>query len=292
MRLTLCIGLWLLLGLAQAQVEVVDDTGRVVRLDTPARRIVALAPHLTELLFAAGAGDALVGVSDYSNYPPRAQGLPSLGSYQRIDLEALLAAAPDLVVVWGEGNGAAQIDHLRDLGLPVYVNQPHDLAGIAQTLRRLGRLTGTETLADAQADAFLARLRALESRYATRPPLRLFYQIWDNPLMSIGNDALVAQVFPLCGAINIFADLGGGAPMVSREAVLVADPEVILASGMAEERPEWLDAWRDWPELNAVSHHRLLFIHPDLLQRPTPRLLDGAEQLCRSLEGYRQEAVP
>jgi iron complex transport system substrate-binding protein len=274
-------------GLALAEIAVVDDTGAVVRLSRPAQRIVTLAPHLAETLFAAGAGGRLVGTVDYSDYPEAARSAPRVGGYSRIDLETVIALEPDLIVAWQTGNAAADVDALRGFGFPVYVSQPDRLEDVAGEIERLGRLAGSSEAADAAARQLGARLAALRGRYGERPVVRAFYQIWKQPLSTVGGRQIISSIIRLCGGENVFGGLQTIAPVISVEAVLAADPEAIVASGMDEARPEWLDDWKRWPALTAVARDNLFFIPPDLIQRHTPRLLDGAEQLCEHLETAR-----
>lgn len=269
------------------ELRVTDDAGRAVVLAQPARRIVSLAPHVTEMLFAAGAGGKIVGAVEYSDYPPAARAIARVGSYNRLDIERLLVLKPDLVVGWAEGNTSADLERLDKLGIMLYATNPHRLEDVARDIERLGRLAGSEPEAKRAAQAFRARRAALQQRYGGRPPLRLFYQIWNQPLMTVNGEHVISDVMRLCGGVNVFADLKTLAPAINIEAVLDANPEAIVASGMAEERPEWLDDWRRYPLLRAVQRDNLFFIPPDLLQRHTPRLLDGAEQLCRALETAR-----
>ncbi len=277
---------------AFATIDLSDDMGTPVHLDAPARRIVSLAPHVTELIYAAGAGKSLVGVVDYSDYPPEASRLPSVGSYTRADLEAIVALKPDLVIGWRSGNPPVQIDRLRALGIPVFVNESRDLAAVARTLRRIGTMAGTEAAANAAADAFEAREAALRKRYASLAPVGVFYQIWNKPLMTINGEHLISAVIRLCGGRNVFDSADLLAPKIGEESVLVANPESIVASGMGEARPEWLDTWRRWPQLRAVQQDNLFFIPPELIQRHTPRILDGATRLCEQLDQARQRRAP
>lgn len=266
---------------------VVDATGESLNLHAPAERIVALAPHVTELVYAAGAGERLVGVVEYSNFPPAAKALPRVGGYARVDLEAIAALKPDLVIAWESGNAKAALDRLRALGMAVYVTESRTLDDVARALRDIGALAGTEVAANTAADAFIRRLDTLHDSYSARPAVSVFYQIWHQPLMTINGEHLISDVIRLCGGRNVFATLPLLAPTVGEEAVLTADPEVIVASGMGEARPEWLDAWRRWPQMTAVARNNLYFIDPDLIQRHTPRILDGAAQLCRHLAHAR-----
>ncbi|MDR2507759.1 MAG: cobalamin-binding protein [Candidatus Accumulibacter sp.] len=258
-----------------------------LRLEKPARRIVTLAPHLAEMVFAAGAGDRLVGVVDYSTYPEEAKKIPRVGGYSHFDLEAIVALNPDLIVAWRSGNSPAHIEKLQKLGLPVYVSQPDQIEDIAQELLHLGALADTRTAANAEAARLRARLKALRDRYASLARVRTFYQIWKQPLTTIGGKQIISSVIRLCGGENIFDSLEPLAANVTVESVVAANPEVIIASGMDQSRPEWLDDWRRWASIAAVEQNNLFFIDPDLIQRHTPRLLDGAERLCEHLETAR-----
>ncbi|MBR0568037.1 cobalamin-binding protein [Azoarcus sp. L1K30] len=276
---------------AASTVSIRDDSGTDLTLAQPARRIVSLAPHLTELLFAAGAGSKVVGVVSYSDFPEAAKSLPHVGSYNNVDLEALIALKPDLVVAWKSGNRDAHLDRLAALGVPVYINEPRNLDDVARALESLGTLAGTDTIARAAAEQYRTRLQDLRTRYSGLSPVRTFYQVWDRPLMTINGEHLIGDVMRLCGGENVFAALPQLAPTVSVEAVLAANPEAIVASGMGDERPEWLDQWRRWPSLAAVARNNLFFIPPTLIQRHTPRILDGAARLCEQLDNARQRAA-
>ena len=275
----------------RAEIALRDDAGTELRLPAPARRIVSLAPHLTELIFAAGAGDRLVGVVDFSDHPPEAGSIARIGSFSRIDLEALAALKPDLVVGWKSGNPPAAIERLRQLGLPVYLNEPERIEDVARAIEQVGRLAATDFQAEAVASSFRTRLAELRRRHAGRPPVRVFYQVWHRPLTTVGGRQIISDLIRLCGGENVFGQLTAMAPTVGIEAVIAVDPEAIVASGMDKARPEWLDDWRRWPALSAVRRNNLFFVPPDLMQRHTPRLLDGAEQLCRHLETARQRRV-
>ena len=273
-----------LLGAARAELVFQDDSSQEVRLKAPARRIVTLAPHATELLYAAGAGDRLVGTVEYSDYPPAAKKVPRVGSYDRFDLEAISALKPDLIIAWETGNPAAQVAKLKALGLTVYSTQPNRMEDIAGQLERYGRLAGSEAVADAAAAQFRQRLERLRRDYANKPKVRVFYQIWINPLMTVGGLQIISDAIRLCGGENVFGHLAQMAPTVSIESVLAADPEAIVATGMGDARPEWLNEWNKWPRMTAVKRGNLFHINPDLMQRHTPRILEGTEQLCTDLD--------
>ena len=272
---------------ARADLVFKDDTGQEVRLKAPAKRIVALAPHLAESLYAAGAGDKLVGTVDYSDYPPEAKQVPRVGGYSRVDLEAVAALRPDLVLAWESGNNMPQVDKLKSLGLTVYVAQPNTMENVADQLERLGQLAGSEAIAKPAAARFRQRLESLRKANAGKPKVRTFYQIWKTPLMTVGGPQIISDAITLCGGENIFGHLNKMAPTVSVEAILEADPEAIIATGMGDAKPEWLKDWDKWPRLTAVKRNNLFHINPDIMQRHTPRILDGAERLCAHLDTAR-----
>ena len=283
----LLLTLLLAAGSAQAAIDITDDTGQALHLAQPAKRIVSLAPHITEMLFAAGAGNQVVGAVQYSDYPDAARKIARVGGYTSVDMEKVAALKPDLVVAWKSGNRGAHLDKLRALGIPVFINEPRRIDDVARSIAQLGKLAGTDSAGEAAAQAFRKRHAALAAKYSARPPVRIFYEAWNRPLMTINGEHLISDVIRLCGGDNVFAKLPMLAPTIDAEAVLAAMPEVIVASGMGEGRPEWLDDWRKWTKLPAVAQGNLFFIPPDQIQRHTPRILDGAERLCGQLDEAR-----
>ncbi len=282
------LALWLPAA-AFAEVSVRDDYGHALRLPRPAQRIVSLAPHLTELLFAAGAGAQVVGASEHSDYPPSAKRLPRVASATRVDLEAVLALEPDLVVAWPQAATRRAIDRLEALGLPTYRSEPRTLEEVPATIERFGTLTGNRVAARQAAQAFRREATILAARYSAREPVQVFYQVWSRPMITVNGAHLISRVINLCGGRNVFAELPLLAPEIDREAVLATDPEVIIASGAGDQRPAWLDDWRDFPQLRAVRNDQLYAMPADLLQRHTPRILEGAERLCAILESARTQ---
>ena len=276
-----------LVSSVRADIVVKDDTGQEVRLKAPAKRIITLAPHAAESLFAAGAGDKLVGTVDYSDYPPEAKKVPRVGGYSRIDLEAVAALKPDLVIAWESGNHTGQIDKLKGLGLTVFVTQPNRMEDVAGQVERYGQMAGTENTANTVASNFRKRLDSLRKTNESKAKIRVFYQIWKSPLMTVGGPQIISDAIKLCGGENVFGQLKQMAPTVSVEAVLETDPEVIVATGMGDAKPEWLCDWDKWTRMTAVKRNNLFHINPDIMQRHTPRILDGAEKLCAYLDTAR-----
>ena len=268
-----------------APITVTDDAHHTVQLPAPAQRIVSLAPHTTELLFAAGAGGKLVGVSDYSDYPEAAKHIPSVGSSIAMDIERIVALKPDLVVFWGSGNSPAQIAKLRAAGIAVFESEPREFADIAASLERLGTLAGTQTAAQGAAAAFRTRLAQLQKQYSQRPPVKVFYEIWHSPLMTLNDQHLTSKVIQLCGGENVFGKLTQLAPTVNTEAVLQAGPEAIFTGSGGKEDP--FAEWRKFPQLPAVKNGNLFTENADTMTRGTPRILDGAQALCNQLDAAR-----
>jgi iron complex transport system substrate-binding protein len=280
-----------LLGLSPAlhaaSICVVDDAQRDVCLPAPAQRIASLSPGATELVFAAGGGERVVAVVAFSDYPPEARTLPSVGSHSRLDLERLLTLQPDLAIVWGSGDSAEQMAALEDFGVPVLYLEPENPEGIALAIERLARLSASETVGRQAAERFRQGMAELTERYRDSEPVTVFYQVWNKPLMTVNDSHLIGQVIRLCGGRNVFAELPRQIPRIDIEAVLTANPQAILAGGMGEENRYWLTEWQAYPGLQAVQQGNLFFIPPSLVQRPTPRLLEGARLLCESLETSR-----
>lgn len=264
---------------AAAEIAATGADGVTVGMDEPAGRIVSLSPHLTELLFAAGAGDKVVAAVAYSDYPPAAEELPRVGDAFRLDLERIAALEPDLAVAWQSGNAREAIEKLRALGIPVLVTEIHALDDIAEQLETLGRMAGTADAARTAAARFSDRIGRLRSEYAGREPVAVFYQATARPLYTVGGRHVISEVIGLCGGRNVFADQRTLAPAVGVEAVLGRRPDVIVA-GTGENEPAPLARWRRHDTLPAVSGGHLYTVPADLMHRSTPRIADGVELLC------------
>jgi len=263
-----------------------DDERHALTLSSPAQRIVSLAPHVTELLFDIGVGNRVVGTVNRSDYPAAARAVPRISDNGRLDMERVLALQADVIVAWGGGNPPADLARLRQLGQKIFVIAPHRLDDVARHLEMLGALTGTDDAARRAAADYRRALAALREQYAARASVSVFYQVWQTPLMTVGGDQYISEAIALCGGRNIFAQLGTLAPAVSVEAVLAADPAVIIT---ASEQPAdvVLAAWRAWPQLAAVRNGQLLTLDTDELARPTPEIVHGVRRLCELIDGAR-----
>ncbi|MFA5630112.1 MAG: cobalamin-binding protein [Porticoccaceae bacterium] len=285
--LLLCMALALLAFGAMADIRLQDDLGDELVLAAPAARIVSLAPNVTETLFAIGAGQLIVGADEYSNYPREARDIPRVNNHAAANYERILALKPDLVIAWQSGNSGQIIPRLRRLGLPVFVIEPRTLEDIAGVARRFGAITGHTVEAQRLAATFEAKLAELRQTFSARTPVKVFYQIWNEPLITLNGSHLVSDVIRLCGGTNVFADAAPLVPYVNIEAVISADPQVIIASGSNDESPAWLTMWQRWPAISAVKHGHIYSVPPDLIQRHSLRIIDGAGQVCAFLDKAR-----
>jgi iron complex transport system substrate-binding protein len=267
---------------ASAAISVKDDDGNTVTLQKPAQRVISLAPHITELLFAAGGGSHVVGVVEYSDFPEAAKKIAQVGSNRELDLERIMALKPDLIVVWRHGESERQIEMVRKLGIPMFHSEPQKLDDIPDDVARLGQLMGSEAAAGRTADQLRGQLADLRKRYASRPVVRSFYQVWDQPLYTLNGRHIITDALHLCGGENIFAKLPVTAPVVSVEAVLQENPEAIFAT--AEKNYGGVSMWKTYPTLAAVRNNNLFTIDGNLLNRAGPRMIAGAAQLCEKLE--------
>ena len=286
---TLCLALALLAGgAAHAAITVVDDGGAKVTLQKPARRIISMAPHVTELLFAAGGGDRIVGAMNFSDYPEEAKKIPLVGSSSDLDIERVIALKPDLLVVWQSGNTARQLEQLRSLGIPVFQSEPQKLDQVADSLVRLGQLMGTDAAAQAAASQFRAKIAALAARYGKRPAVKVFYQLWDKPLYTLNGQQIVSDAIRLCGGDNVFGALKVKAPEVSVEAVMQADPEAIFGGDQHDRADAGLNIWKPYKGMLAVRRGNLFTLGGELLTRAGPRMVLGVADMCEKLELARQ----
>jgi iron complex transport system substrate-binding protein len=276
---------------AFAAISVQDDGGATVTLEQPALRVVSLAPHVTELLFAAGGGERIVGAVDYSDYPQAAKSIPRVGDNRQVDIERLLALKPDLLVVWRHDASSRQMEQLRKLGIPLFYSEPRRLDDIPSTLLRLGRLLGTTPQAQQKAAELQQVLDGLNARYRNRPTVRVFYQVWDRPLYTLNERHIISDAIRVCGGENIFAKLVAAAPTIHAEAVIQENPEAIVSGERPEQPHGGLNMWQQYPGMLAVRRGNLFAIDADLVVRSGPRIVAGAAQLCERLEEARKHRV-
>ncbi len=283
LALIVCSGLT---GQSLAAVELPQADGSTLLLEQPATTLISLSPHLAELVYAAGLGERLLATVEYSEYPEAARSLPRIGDAFRLDLERIITLAPDLVVAWHSGNPAAGIERLRSLGLKVWSLEITRPQQIADTLMQLGQAAGQAESAASAARQVEQQIEALRQRYAGLEPVSYFYQVAGKPLFTINGQHLISTGFELCGGVNVFADQPALAPQISRESVIVANPQAMLAPVLpGQEDP--LTHWLQWHDLQAVQNDALFLLDADKISRATPRILEALQTGCKLLDGIR-----
>lgn len=272
---------------AHAQPTATDDAGRQIALRAPAQRVIALAPHLAELVHAAGGGDALVGVSRYSDHPEAVKKLPLVGDAHALDFERIVQLRPDLVLVWASGTNERHKARLRALGIPVFESEIRSAQAIADTLRRLGALLARHDPAEAAARRFEQQWQALQGRHSGKLPVRVFWQVWHEPLMTVNREHLISEAIRACGGVNIFADLPLLTPAIGWEAAVKANPQLIAGAGRPEDAERDFAAWHRFGRVSAVKQRRFAAIDGDLIGRMGPRFVQGAAALCEAIDRVR-----
>jgi iron complex transport system substrate-binding protein len=270
---------------------VTDDSGRTVNVGAPPLRIVSLAPGATEMLFAAGAGSQVIATVEYSDEPPAARHVPRIGDVAAVDLERLVALHPDVVIAWPAGTNPAQRAKVARLNIAIYEQQVVRLADLADSVRRLGVLTGTDADAARAAhdiDARLATLQATYAKSAAHPSVLL--QVWNRPIYTVGGRQLMSDALEICGARNVFADLPEAGPVVDMEAVIGRDPDIIIAAAPPGEGAAWLSSWRRFGTMKAVRAGHLVVFEDQAFSRLGPSVIDATEGLCKIIAGFSRES--
>lgn len=268
--------------------EISDDSGQILRFKNHPQRIISLAPHITEIIFYIGQGDKLIGVDQFSNFPEQALHIPRIGSSAQLNLEEVLKLKPDLVIAWQSGNTAPQISRLKDFGIPIYYSEPKNLEDIKNTIIQFGLLTGAQKQANQQAKAFENKIKKFKEstqKNIHKNKIRVFYQVWQQPLMTLNGEHIVSEVIELCGGNNIFSELSIIAPQINIEAVIEKNPQLIMTG---EKNIEQLAMWKQWPQIDAVQNNNFLGVNSDHLVRAGPRILLGAEKICQAIDAIRE----
>jgi iron complex transport system substrate-binding protein len=249
-----------------------------------------MAPNLTEILFHIEAGSQIVGVVEYSDFPPKANDIPKIGASHQFDIEAILALQPDLIVAWESGNPNEDLEKLEQLGLPIFRTEPRSLNDIATLFQRLGELTGHSAISEILAAQLLKSTISIRETYQQRQNLKVLYQIWSDPIYTVNGEHLISRLIEHCGGTNIFFELQTLAPLVSTESVIERDPDVIIAGGYGGVTPEWLGAWNQWSSMKAVQSKSLYTVDADQLSRMGPRIVEGMQQLCKAIDQAREKS--
>ena len=282
------IGLLVLALPASANPSCVQDDVNQAVCVQQAQRVLVLAPHLTEIVDFVGGMGKVIAVDGSSNFPESVNILPKLGNPWMLSAESILARKPDLVLVWQSGISMEVVAQLRKAGVPVFVSEPKKIEQVASTMRRLSALLGTEQRSASRIDDWLQQFKSLRAEYGGRSIVPVFYQVWSQPLMTLGGQHAVSEVIELCGGRNIFVDLPNLAAQVSVEGVLKRKPEVLLASGSERDHQSFVMQWASWPQMPAVKRNHVYTLPNDILVRNGPRLIQAAKLVCAHIEQARR----
>lgn len=265
MRLTylFVIILTLIGNYTMANISVTDDLGNRIRLPHPARRIISLAPHITENLFTIGAGGQVIACTTAADYPSTVKQLTKVGNYHGVDMEAVLRLKPDLIIAWQYGIKPSQLQQLRAFNIPVFINDTKHISDIPKMLKQFSLLTGHRQKGLKVIKRFKQRMKKIKSQNHHKETVRIFYQVWKDPLITITKHSMINDAIELCGGENTFANAAGIAPQISREAYIQSHPDITIDGNTQ--------------------------VDPNLLQRATPRMLTGITQLCTIIDKYRQQ---
>ncbi len=257
--------------------------------DSKKLRIIALAPHIVENLFAIGAGDNIVGTVDYADYPSEAQSIERIGGYYGISLEKVLALKPDLVIAWKSGNQSEDLAQIERLGIKVYLSNPVTIAGVADELLTFGEFTGNIEQSQQAANAFTQKLNAIVKSQQDKKNITGFYQLWAEPMMTVSKNTWISQLIETCHVSNVFAQSVTDYPQISIENVIVTKPQVIIIPDEKSKTPQPVVNWQKWPEVPAVKNDQFISVNADLLHRFTPRMLDGLADMCDKIDASRKQ---
>ncbi len=252
-----------------------------------AQRIIALAPHIVENLFAIGVGDKVVATTEHSDFPAQANDIPRIGNYARLKIEKILTFDPDLIIAWRTGNPSDDLARLKQLGLKIVYSDPIDLSDVAKELRFFGELTGSEKQAELKAQFFENKLLSIQDKYKNKKEISVFYELWSRPLTTIANNAWPQQILNACGATNPFINSKTDYPQINVEQVVLSKPQLIIQpQSVGEMNADAID-WQQWQEIPAASNKLLVEPNSDKLHRMSARLLNELEKLCMSIDTAR-----
>jgi iron complex transport system substrate-binding protein len=275
-------------GVFSQSISVKDDAGNTITLQSSAQRIITLAPNLAELVYSAGAGSTMVAATRYSDYPDAVAQLPLVGDAFALNFERIAALKPDVVFVWLSGTPERQRSTLKTLaarqGFAVFESEIRTISDMGHTLERIGQLAGTQKVASAQAAAMQAQWAALGAQYANAQRVKVFYQVWDAPLMTFNGQHLVSQAIRACGGMQGFDAQTALTPTINREAVLAFNPQTIIGG---DESPGALAVWRKLPQIDAVKNAQLHTVNAAVLTRMGPRFVQAATDLCVTIAKAR-----
>ena len=258
-----------------------------IALANEVKRIITLSPSAVEMLYAIGAGDRIVGTVEYSDFPEQAKDILRIGNYKGVQIEKIVALKPDLVVTWESGNQLADIKKLKSLGIPTFNSSPRNIPDLAEQLIRLGKITGTEEKAKIAADSILAKFHELKGKYGSKDKVKVFYQLWHDPMRTVGPTSWISTLISDCNGENIFNDTDAGYPLVSLESIVVKNPQVIIIPHHSGEVGAKQEVWNNWKNVDAVKHQRLSIVDGGIMLRLGPRIIEGLELMCEAIDDAR-----
>ncbi|MFM2590899.1 vitamin B12 ABC transporter substrate-binding protein BtuF [Vibrio sp. TBV020] len=253
----------------------------------PVERVISLAPHATEIAFSAGLGNKLIAVSERSDYPEQAKNIEKVSNYQGIKIERIIALQPDLIIAWPSGNPIGELKKLEQFGFEIYYSQTNSLEDIAHNIEQLSEYSDTPSVGKQAASDFRQTLQDLKAKYHTEIPVRYFYQLSEQPIITLAKGKWPSEVFSFCGGENIFEHSSAPYPQVGMEQVIIQNPDVIFTSQHAIENGEMWQKWHD--QLAAVQNNHMWTLNSDWINRPTPRTLKAIEQVCEHFETIREK---
>jgi iron complex transport system substrate-binding protein len=274
------------LGQKKQIYSVIDDNNQTITLNEPAKRIVSLTPHLSEIVFFLGHEEKLVARDSASDFPESIKHIPSIGNSANLNTEAILALKPDLILAWKSGNTQKQIKQLQSFDIPIFFSEPRTLNDISENMEKISvLLSGNKN--EEKIKSFTSRIKTLEETFSkNKENLRVFYQVWQEPLMTLNGEHLVSEIIKLCRGENIFSDQKILAPQVSLEALIQRNPQLII---LGDKNKNVKSYWGKWKSIEAVRNNNFIFVNSDLLVRPGPRILEGVEQVCQGINKARPE---
>ena len=249
--------------------------------------ILALSPHVVEMLFAIGAGDQIIATTDHSDYPEAAKSIPSIGNYAKLQIERVIELQPDLIIAWKTGNPADDLQRLQKLGFKLVYSDPKSLLDVAKEIQHFGNLTGNQAQGNEVAGKYIKRLKAITEKYKNTAPIKVFYELWSRPLSTIAKGSWPQLHLDTCGAVNPFYEATNSYPQVGIEKVLVHDIQLIIQPLSANQPAKEGFNWSEWQALNAVTHNQIIQPDADQLHRMTTRVLDEIEILCQDIDKTR-----
>lgn len=253
----------------------------------PSPRIIALAPHIVEMLYEVGAGDLIIGTTDHADFPEQAKEIPRVGNYAKLSIEQILSLDPDLIIAWRTGNPSDDLARLEKMGIKIVYSEPEKLEDVAKEIQAFAKIANAEAQGKVVADAYLARLAKIKAQYQDKTPIKVFFEMWSRPLTTVANNSWPQQQLAICKADNPFIKSATDYPQINIELVVLKAPEIIIQPTSEGHRNKDMVNWQQWPQMPAVKANAFLRPNADKIYRMTSRVLDELSLLCQGIDRYR-----